>query len=120
MPQAYIRNLKGNYIAPSLETISAAAQGEIPRDTRITLTNSDSDNGYPIAGFTWLLVYKEQNYNSRTLAKAQELVNMIKWMLTDGQKYAEPLDYAPLSSGAAQKALAQLSTVVYNGERLLK
>lgn len=120
MPQAQIQNLRGKFITPSLTTISAAAQGEIPDDTRITLTNTDSEDGYPIAGFTWLLIYKEQNYGSRSLAQSKELINLVKWMLTDGQKYAEPLDYAPLSSGAAQKALAQLSTIGYNGEMLLK
>lgn len=119
MPAALIKNKAGNYIKPNLETISAAAAGEIPDDTRITLTNSDAENGYPISGFTWLLLYVEQNYANRDLAKSEELVKMVKWMLTDGQKYAEPLDYAPLSEGAQAKALKQLEKVVFDGKKLM-
>ncbi len=120
MPSALLKNKSGNFIKPELATISAAAAGEIPDDTRITLTNSDAKNGYPIAGFTWLLLYTEQNYGKRDSAKAEELVKMVKWMLTDGQKYAEPLDYAPLSKGAQAKALKQLEKVLYNGKKLVK
>jgi len=119
MPQALIQNQSGNFIKPELASISAAAQGEIPADTRITLTNSDAENGYPIASFTWLLLYKEQNYNGRTEADAEALVTLVNWMITDGQKYAEEIDYAPLPDAAREKALAQLGSITYNGVSVL-
>ena len=120
MPQAAIKNQKGNYIKPTVAAISAAAAGEIPADTRITLTNTDAVKGYPIASFTWIIVFAEQNYNGRSKAQALETVKLIKWMITDAQKYATPLDYAPLSKGARAKGLAQLKKVLYNGTPLLK
>lgn len=120
MPSASIQNKSGNFIKPAVPSISAAAAGAIPEDTRITLTNTDAPQGYPIASFTWLLLYKDMNYKGRTKEQAKAVVDMVKWMLTDGQKYAEPLDYAPLSEGAKTRALAQLKKVGYNGEALLK
>lgn len=120
MPQALIQNKAGNFIQPKIESISAAAQGEIPSDTRVTLTNTDAPEGYPIAGFTWLLVYEEQNYNNRPLAKVKEMVKLFNWMLTSGQQYAEPLDYAPLPKTAQEKALAQLKKITYDGKPVLE
>ena len=120
MPQATIQNKKGTFVKPTVAAISAAAAGEIPEDTRITLTNTDAKNGYPIASFTWIIIFKEQNYNGRSKAQAQATIKLIKWMITDAQKLAKPLDYAPLSKGAQTKGLAQLKKVTFNGSPLLK
>ncbi len=118
MPQATIKNMKGYFVKPTVSSISAVANGNIPADTRVTLTNTDAQNGYPIASFTWLILYAEQNYNRRNKEKVSEAVKLIEWMLTKGQRYAEPLHYAPLSDGAKQKALAQLKRVQFNGKSL--
>ncbi|MGM0444367.1 MAG: phosphate ABC transporter substrate-binding protein PstS [Fibrobacterota bacterium] len=120
MPRAHVKNASGNFIQPDVASISAAAQDEIPEDTRITLTNTGAEQGYPISSFTWLMVYKEMNDGSRSRAKAEAVVSAIEWMLTKGQKYTDPLNYAPLSEKAQEKALAQLRKVEYDGETLLK
>lgn len=116
MPQALIKNRKGNYILPEISSISLAAEGELPKDTRITLTDTDAEKGYPIASFTWIILYKEQNYKKRTENKAKEILKLLWWMIHDGQKYTKPLDYAPLSYGAIQKAEAIIKSVLFNGK----
>lgn len=120
MPQALLKNKAGNFVAPNIASTSAAAAGDIPDDTRIVLSNTDAKDGYPIASFTWLLVYAEQNYNGRDKAKAAELVKLLKWVVTDGQKYNKPLDYAPLSAKAQEKALKQIDKIKFNGQKLSK
>ncbi len=116
MPTAKIKNSSGNFIKPQISSISAAANAEIPSHTRVSVTNTDAPEGYPISSFTWILLYKEQNYNKRSKEKANTLVNLLWWMLHDGQKYAEPLDYAPLSKKAVEKAETLLKSVTYDGK----
>ncbi|MBD3243643.1 MAG: phosphate ABC transporter substrate-binding protein PstS [Chitinivibrionales bacterium] len=113
MPQASIKNKSGKFISPDIASISAAAEVEIPSHTRTSLTNTAAEDGYPLSSFTWLNFYKEQQYDKRDQAKAQELLKLIWWMIHDGQKYAEPLEYAPLSDKAVAKAEAILQSVTY-------
>jgi phosphate transport system substrate-binding protein len=116
MPQAGIKNRSGNFIKPDIASISAAAEVEIPSHTRTSLTDTEAENGYPLASFTWLIFYKEQQYDKRDQAKARELLTLIWWMIHDGQKYAEPLEYAPLSQEAVSRAEALLKSVTYAGK----
>ncbi|MFA9388381.1 MAG: phosphate ABC transporter substrate-binding protein PstS [Prolixibacteraceae bacterium] len=118
---ASLKNSSGNYIEPSIASISAAAKGEIPADTRIMLTNSSDPESYPISGFTWLIFYKEQAYNGRTLQQATETVNLLNWMLTnEAQSQAEKVHYAPLPDLAVLKAKEILKSVTYEGNPILK
>ncbi len=116
MPCAVMQNAKGSFIKPNIESISASANVDMPEDTRVTLTNTAADSGYPLSSFTWLIVYKEQNYDGRSKEVAQALVKLLSWMVSDGQKHATPLDYAPLSSKAAELAKAQIKLLVYDGK----
>ena len=70
IPCARIQNMRGEFVFPSSATISAAASGEIPADTRCSITNSDAAGAYPISTFTWMIIYKEQNYSDRTREQA--------------------------------------------------
>jgi phosphate transport system substrate-binding protein len=119
MPTANLKNKSGHFVAPTTQSISAAAEGEIPADTRVSLTDTDAADGYPIASFTWIILYQEQNYNSRDRTRAEALAKLLWWMVHDGQQYAEPLDYAPLSPGATKKAEALLRSVTFGGQQLL-
>jgi phosphate transport system substrate-binding protein len=92
---ASLKNKAGNFIVPSFESVSAAAEGaskNMPADLRVSLTNADGKNSYPISGFTWLLVYK----NMKNQQKMDALKTFLKWALTDGESYAKDLYYAPL------------------------
>jgi phosphate transport system substrate-binding protein len=120
MPLGVIKNQKGNFIKPTLKSISAAANIEIPDDTRISITNTNSDEGYPIASFTWILLYQDQNYGSRSEARGKEVAKLIWWMTHGGQQYAEPLEYAALPTEAVKKAEAILKGVNFGGKPLLE
>lgn len=118
---AKVQNSSGNYIAPSIESVSAAAQAEIPDDTRIMLTNSSDAQSYPISGFTWIILYKEQNYNNRSKEQALATVQLLDWLVSEeAQSQAEKVHYAPLPDAAVEKAKAILRSVTYDGQPLLK
>lgn len=117
---AALKNASGKFISPSLEATALAAEGEkVPADTRINLVNSDQGNAYPIVGMTWVIVYKDQAYGKRTKEDAKQLVELLWWMVHDGQQFAEPLDYAKLSPGVQKKAEAILKSISFKGETLL-
>ncbi len=117
---AKVQNSSGNYIQPTIESISASAQGEIPADTRVMLTNSSDPNAYPISGFTWLILYKEQNYNGRSQQQALETLNFLNWIIqADAQAVAQQVHYAPLPAKAVTQAKQILKSVTYDGKSLL-
>lgn len=120
MPMATLQNKSGNFIVPSLKSTNAAANSTIPDDTRISLTNTDAADGYPIASFTWILLYKEQKYNDRSEAKAKAVVDLVWWMTHEGQQYNEALSYSVLSPEAMKKVEAGLKSVTYDGKPILK
>ena len=121
MPVALIQNKKGKFVKPSIETVSKAANIKLPDDMRVSLTDTDAADGYPISGFTWLLVYKElTNGGIKSYAKAKALVDLLWWITHDGQKYAEPLHYAPLSKKAREKAERIIRSITFKGKGVLK
>jgi phosphate transport system substrate-binding protein len=115
MTVGLVRNSSGIFIKPTIESVSLAAQTALPEDTRVSITDTDAENGYPISGFTWLILYKEQNYGGRPRQRAEDLVRLMWWMIHEGQEFTEPLHYAPLPPEAVQKSEAILSTVTYGG-----
>ncbi len=118
LPYATMKNKSGNWITPSLEATSLAADTKLPADTRVSLVNSAAKDGYPIVSFTWLLVYQEQNYKGRTQEQAIETYKTVRYLLTDGQKYATSLDYGALPKSAQATALGILETLTYDGKLL--
>lgn len=120
MPTAMLENKKGKYIVPTIESTKISAEVEIPDDTRASLTDTDAEKGYPITGMTWIILYKEQNYNGRTKAKATALVNLVWWMTHDGQSQCEPLHYAPLPKPTVEKAEKILKSITYGGKPIRK
>ncbi len=120
MPVGIVRNKSGNYIKPSIESVSYAANVKLPADTRVSLTDTDAKMGYPISSFTWLILYKEQNYKNRSRERAEELLKMISWMIHNGQIYTKPLHYAPLPEAAVKRGEEILRTVTFDGNPLLK
>jgi phosphate transport system substrate-binding protein len=120
MPYGMVKNAKGNFIDATISSTSLAANIELPDDMRVSLTNTNAADGYPISGFTWILVYKEQNYGEKPEPRAREVVKLLWWMTHEGQKYAEPLQYAPLSKRAVEKAEKLIKSVTYAGKPMMK
>jgi phosphate transport system substrate-binding protein len=119
MAYARVQNKAGNFITPTIASVTAAANVQIPPDSKVSLTNTDAPDGYPISGFSWVIVYKEQNYNSRSLDRATKLVKLLSWMIHDGQQYSSALNYAPLSPAAVNVGDAILKTATYDGKPIL-
>jgi phosphate transport system substrate-binding protein len=87
----------------------------MPSDFRVSLTNPPGEDAYPIASFTWLLVYKNQSDR----AKGQALVKFLWWATRDGQKYTSDLLYAPLPPQVVSQIEAKLKQITYEGKPLL-
>lgn len=116
---AVVVNKSGKVIEPSLASVTAAMKVKIPADAKVLLVNSNNPAGYSIAGLTWIIVYKEQNYNGRSAAKAKELVDLLWWAIHDGEKFATPLNYSSLSPDALKVAEKNIKSVTYNGKPIL-
>lgn len=121
IPYARIKNTKGEFVLPSSTTISAAASGVIPTDTRCSITNSEAAGAYPISTFTWLIIYKEQNYSDRSKEQAEATIDLLKYILSaQVQKMTSEVNYAPLPAKARELSLKNLKTVTYNGVAILQ
>ena len=108
MPYADVKNSAGEFIKPTLESITAAlATAQIPDDFRFSMTNAPGKDAYPICGATWLLVYEQQ----KDAAKGKKLVEFLKWMVTKGEGMAKDLDYAPLPDNVQQRVLKRIDEI---------
>lgn len=119
MTFADLQNKSGNFITPSVASTSAAGNITMPDDAKVSLSNTDAKDGYPISGFTWALIYKDQNYDGRSLQRAQKLAKLLWWNIHDGQKYCNDLNYAPLSPAAVTVAEKILKSATFDGKPLL-
>ena len=121
IPYARVQNLRGEYVLPSSATISAAASGEIPADTRCSITNADAAGAYPISTFTWMIIYKEQNYSDRSKEQAMATLDLLKYILSDeAQNITSEVHYAPLPAKAKELSMTNLKTVTFDGVAILQ
>jgi len=106
-----VQNAAGEYVRASTETVtkaaSAASGAAMPKDFRVSITNAPGKNVYPISSFTWLLL----NMSSNDRARSKAMVDFSRWALTDGQKYAADLGYAPLPKEVVAMELEALKKV---------
>jgi phosphate transport system substrate-binding protein len=108
MPYANVKNSAGDFVKPSIESVTAAlSTAQIPDDFRFSMTNPPGKAAYPIAGATWLLVYEQQ----KDAAKGKKLVEFLKWALTKGEEMARDLDYAPLPAELRQRVLKRVDEI---------
>ncbi len=105
-----VQNAAGKFLRGSLEGVTAAAAsaaGKMPADFRVSITNAPGENAYPISSFTWLLLYE----NPKDKSQARIMVDFVKWALTDGQKFAPDLGYAPLPPEVVKLELEALKKI---------
>ena len=120
IPYAKIQNQRGEMVEPTSASISAAASGTLPADTRTSITNADAAGAYPIATFTWMIIYKEQNYSDRSKEQAVATLDLLQYILSDeAQGITSEVHYAPLPAQAKELSMNNLKTVTFNGEILL-
>jgi phosphate transport system substrate-binding protein len=116
-----VRNRAGNWITPSLESVTAAAAGAMKdmgpgTDFRVSITDSPGPQAYPAASFTWLLVRKTYSDS----AKARTLAQFIWWAITEGQAKAPDLGYAPLPKELQPWIAARLKNISAGGRPVWK
>ena len=108
LSMASLQNKSGKFVAADVASgASTLATVNLPENLRIWPVDPEGASDYPIASFTWLLVYKKYD----DAAKLKALKDFIAWGLTDGQKLSEELGYIPLPSSVVTKAQAALATV---------
>jgi phosphate transport system substrate-binding protein len=109
---AAMKNASGSFVLPSIESATAAAASKTTKlsaktDYRLSIVNAPGAESYPIASFTWILVYQNQT----DAEKSRKLVDFLKWALTEGQNSAATLDYAPLPVDMAAQVVKRLSEI---------
>ena len=110
LPYADVKNAAGNYITPSLDSITEAlAAANSPDDFRFSMVNPKGEKAYPIAGATWLLVYEKQ----KDAGKGKKLVEFLNWAITKGEGMASSLDYATLPDSVQERVLERIKTIKY-------
>ena len=110
LPYAAMRNASGAFVPPSIEAVTAAAAGaKLPANTdyRVSIVDATGKGAYPISSFTWLLVYEKQ----ADAAKGKKLLDFVRWALTEGEKSASSLDYAPIPAAMAKQLVKRLGSV---------
>ncbi|MDQ4134520.1 MAG: phosphate ABC transporter substrate-binding protein PstS [Actinomycetota bacterium] len=105
---AKVRNKSGKAVVASVDGATTALAGaQVNADLSYNPLNADGADAYPITAPTWILVYK----NQADKAKGEATRSFLRYLLTDGQKLAKDIDYAPLPASLQEKALAQLSSI---------
>jgi len=110
MPYGRVKNSSGAIIKADLASVTAAAAGaakDMPEDFRVSITNAPGKTAYPISSFTWLLVPAK----FQDTAKREAIKGFLKWMLADGQGFAEQLSYAKLPKEVIEKEKKALSNI---------
>jgi phosphate transport system substrate-binding protein len=102
--------MAGEFVDASIASVTAAAAeaaAKMPADFRVSITNAPGKGVYPISSFTWILLYE----NPKDKAQSKVMVEFMKWALTDGQKFAGDLGYAPLPAEVVKLEMDALTTI---------
>ena len=105
-----VQNAAGEFVKASVQAVTAAAAvaaKSMPKDFRVSITNAPGPGVYPVSSFTWLLLYE----NPKDKAQAKLFVDFLKWALTDGQKFATDLGYAPLPEEVVKLEMAVIPQI---------
>lgn len=105
-----VQNQNGEFIIPDVASVTAAAAGALPtmpKDFRVSITNSPGKGAYPISSFTWILLYEDPQDKNQ----ARIVSDFMKWALTDGQAMAAELGYARLPEQLVPLELEQLNRI---------
>jgi phosphate transport system substrate-binding protein len=105
-----VQNKAGEFVKASEASVTAAAAAaaqQMPEDFRVSITDAAGPGVYPISSFTWILLYEDP----KEKRDAQVMVDFMKWALTDGQKFAAQLGYAPLPESVVRLEMTALGKI---------
>ena len=117
LPAALVKNKGGQFVDASLESVSAAAAGSVasmPDDLRTQITDADGTASYPIASYTYILVYKDQ----ADPVKGKAIADFLWWATHEGEKFAADLHYAALPDEVVKKVEAKINSMTGGGKPL--
>jgi phosphate transport system substrate-binding protein len=117
MPSALIKNASGKFVEASIDAVTAAAAASAattPDDLRVSITNANGANAYPISSYTYILAYRDQ----KDAAKGKALVEFLWWGIHDGESFAKDLQYAPLPAEIVKRAEAKINSITSGGKPL--
>jgi phosphate transport system substrate-binding protein len=143
MDYASLMNRARNFVEPTLDSTQAAAQAAIIMNststaanstdtspislpggdqswTHVSLLDAPGADSYPIASFSYLLLYKEMSTNIDSMEKARALAEFVNWAIIDGQQFASPLHYVPLPDSIVQHNQQTLRSLTFNGQPVLQ
>jgi phosphate ABC transporter phosphate-binding protein len=127
MTVAAIQNPSGNYVLPTLESTTIAAQSAaldgLPNGNadwaKVNLLNAKDVNAYPIVSFSYILIYQELNVvPNMTQVRATELVYFLWYMINDGQNLAHSSHYAPLPANVVEINMETIKLITFNGQTI--
>jgi phosphate transport system substrate-binding protein len=110
MTYGKVKNSAGAVVDATLASVSAAAAKAaktMPDDFRVSITNADGKDAYPISTFTWLLIPEK----IADAGKKKAITDFLKWMMTDGQSMTEALDYAKLPKPVVDKEMKAIAKI---------
>jgi phosphate transport system substrate-binding protein len=120
IPFATVINKSGNPIVPTLDSVKAAADlPSYPADLRFDLVNTDSPQGYPITGTTWLIVYQDLSKVLKTQDRATSLVDFLWWAIHEGQANTAPLYYGAIPANLLTQVETAVKSINWAGTPLL-
>jgi phosphate transport system substrate-binding protein len=105
-----VQNAAGEFVRATVESVTAAAAGaasSMPADFRVSITNAPGPGAYPIASYTWLLLWEQPT----DMARSRVMVDFVRWAVTDGQRTAAEMGYAPLPPAVVERVTATLSRI---------
>jgi phosphate transport system substrate-binding protein len=109
-PCGLVQNMANEFVKASVDSVTAAAAAaakQMPPDFRVSITNAPGKGVYPISSFTWILLFE----NPKDKAQSKAMVDFMKWALTEGQKFAPALGYAPLPADVVKLETAALAKI---------
>ena len=116
MKQASLKNANGKFVQASVEGATAAAATKpAVSPTDFSITNAACDACYPIAAFSWAMLYSSYT----DTAKGKAVAYLFKWLVTEGQTDGKDLQYASLPTAVQQLALTNLKTIKAGGAAVL-
>ena len=105
-----VKNMNGKFVKASIDSVTAAAAAaakQMPADYRVSITNAPGDGVYPVSSFTWLLLYQDP----KDKKQGKAMVDFMKWALSDGQKFAGQMGYAPIPQNVIDMEMKTLATI---------
>jgi phosphate transport system substrate-binding protein len=117
LPVAKVKNATGSFIEPTIDAVTAAAAASAantPDDLRVSITNAQGAQAYPISSYTYILIYKDQ----KDAVKGKVIVDFLWWGIHDGESYAKELLYAPLPADIVKRAEAKINSITSGAKPL--